>query len=104
MIFLLLIFAILCEVFGSTMLKVADGFKKLLPSIGVVVGYTIAFYTLSIVLKSIPLGTAYAIWAGGGTALTAIVGMTIFKEKSDKKKIGGIALITIGVILLNLSN
>lgn len=102
--FILLGIAIIAEVFGSTMLKASQGFKRLLPSIGVVIGYVAAFYSLSIVLRSVALGTAYAIWAGAGTALTAIVGMTLYKEKKDRKKIGGIILITIGVVILNLGS
>lgn len=102
--FLLLAIAIIAEVFGSTMLKASAGFKRALPSIGVVVGYMAAFYTLSIVLKTVALGTAYAIWAGAGTALTAIVGMTLYKESKDRNKISGIALITLGVILLNMGS
>ncbi len=102
--FLLLGIAVIAEVFGSTMLKASNGFKKVLPAIGVVIGYMAAFYTLSIVLKTLALGTAYAIWAGAGTALTAIVGMTIYKESKDRNKIIGIILITVGVMLLNLGN
>lgn len=102
MVFLLLTVAIVAEVFGSTMLKTSEGFKKIGPSVGLVIAYITAFYTLSIVLQSLALGTAYAIWAGAGTALTAVVGILFFREKSDWKKLNGIALITIGVILLNL--
>lgn len=97
----LLILAILSEVFGSSMLKATNGFKKFLPSLGVVIGYGIAFYTLSLALKTVPLGMAYAIWAGLGTALTALVGITIYKEKFSRNKLIGIALIIGGVILLN---
>lgn len=97
----LLLLAILSEVFGSSMLKATNGFKKLLPSLGVVIGYGIAFYALSLALKTVPLGMAYAIWAGLGTALTALVGITFYKEKFNRKKFIGIALIIVGVILLN---
>ncbi|MED3574303.1 multidrug efflux SMR transporter [Cytobacillus praedii] len=99
--FVLLLIAIVSEVFGSSMLKVSNGFKKILPSIGIVVGYGIAFYALSLALKTLSLGVAYAIWAGLGTALTAIVGFTIYKEKFSSKKLIGLVLIIGGVILLN---
>ena len=99
--FVLLLIAIVSEVFGSSMLKVSNGFKKILPSIGIVVGYGIAFYALSLALKTLSLGVAYAIWAGLGTALTAIVGFTIYKEKFSNKKLIGLVLIIGGVILLN---
>lgn len=77
--------AIISEVFGSSMLKVSNGFKKLFPSIGVIIGMGIAFYCLSLSLKTIPLGTAYAIWSGIGTALTALVGVIVYKESFNLK-------------------
>ncbi|WP_338450290.1 multidrug efflux SMR transporter [Niallia oryzisoli] len=102
--YILLFAAIISEVFASSLLKAADGFKKLLPSIGVVVGYGLAFYFLSLSLKSLPLGMAYAIWSGLGTALTAVVGVTIYKENFNSKTFWGLALIIGGVILLNFAN
>lgn len=100
--FVLLIIAIISEVFGSSMLKVSDGFKRIFPSLGIVIGYGIAFYALSLALKTLSLGVAYAIWAGLGTALTAIVGFTIYKEAFSRKKFYGLILIIGGVILLNV--
>ncbi|MEH7237894.1 DMT family transporter [Bacillus sp. JJ1562] len=100
--YILLIIAIISEVFGSSMLKATDGFKKFLPSMGVMIGYGLAFYALSLSLTTLPLGVAYAIWAGVGTALTAIVGIIIYKEHIDMKKILGFFLIIGGVILLNV--
>ena len=100
--YLLLITAILGEVFGSTMLKVSNGFKKIIPTLGIILGYAIAFYALSLSLKTIPLGMAYAIWSGLGTALTALIGITIFKEGFNSKKLLGLVLIIGGVIVLNL--
>ncbi|MFJ8067128.1 DMT family transporter [Psychrobacillus sp. NPDC096426] len=101
--YILLAIAIVSEVFGSSMLKITEGLKKTLPSIGVVVGYAIAFYALSLSLKTLPIGTAYAIWSGVGTALTALIGVVIYKEGFNKKKFFGLLLIIGGVILLNLS-
>lgn len=100
--YLLLILAIVSEVFGSSMLKITNGFKNLFPSLGVIVGYGIAFYALSLSLKTLPLGVAYAIWAGVGTALTAIVGIIIYKEEFNNKKLFGLVLIIFGVVLLNM--
>lgn len=100
--YLLLAISIIAEVFGSSLLKATDGFKKLLPSLGVVFGYGLAFYTLSLTLLELPLGTVYAIWAGAGTALTAMVGVILYKEVFNLKKFSGITLIIIGVILLNI--
>lgn len=102
--YVILAIAIISEVFGSSMLKVANGFKKLLPSIGVVLGMGIAFYCLSLALKTIPLGTAYAIWSGVGTALTAIVGVIIYKEGFNFKKFFGLIFIIGGVVVLKLSS
>lgn len=99
--YVLLSIAILAEVFGSSMLKLTEGFKKIVPTIGVVVGYVVAFYTLSLSLQTLPLGLAYAIWAGVGTALTALVGVVFYKEGMNLKKSVGILLIIGGVALLN---
>lgn len=101
--YLLLATAIICEVFGSSMLKVSNGFKKILPSIGVVLGMGSAFYCLSLALSTIPLGTAYAIWSGVGTALTALIGVIIYKEKFNLKKLLGLILIIGGVVIMKLS-
>ncbi|API93639.1 QacE family quaternary ammonium compound efflux SMR transporter [Virgibacillus pantothenticus] len=102
--FILLMIAIVSEVFGSTMLKVSHGFKRLFPSLGVVLGMGMAFYLLSITLTKIPLSTAYAIWSGVGTALTAVVGMVLFKERAHIQKIIGLILIISGVVALRISN
>ncbi|AIQ23896.1 MULTISPECIES: DMT family transporter [Paenibacillus] len=101
--YVLLATAIICEVFGSSMLKVSNGFKRVFPSIGVILGMGLAFYSLSLALKTIPLGTAYAIWSGVGTALTAIIGVVIYKENFNRKKLLGLLLIIGGVIIMKLS-
>lgn len=101
--YVLLATAIICEVFGSSMLKVSNGFKKILPSIGVVLGMGSAFYCLSLALSTIPLGTAYAIWSGVGTALTALIGVIIYKENFNLKKLLGMILIIGGVVIMKLS-
>ncbi|WP_057913526.1 DMT family transporter [Peribacillus muralis] len=95
--------AIISEVFGSSMLKVSNGFRRFFPSIGVVIGMGLAFYCLSVSLITIPLGTAYAIWSGIGTALTALVGVIIYKESFNLKNFFGLALIIGGVIILKLA-
>lgn len=102
--YVILAVAIVSEVFGSSMLKVSNGFKKLFPTIGVIIGMGIAFYCLSLALKTIPLGTAYAIWSGVGTALTAVVGVFVYKERFNMKKFAGLVLIIGGVIVLKLSS
>lgn len=98
-----LLIAIVAEVFASSMLKLTNGFKRLLPTLGVVAGYGTAFYFLSLTLQSLAIGTAYAIWAGLGTALTAVVGVIFYKEHFNVKKFIGIAMIIVGVVILNLA-
>ncbi|SEW35279.1 small multidrug resistance pump [Chitinophaga sp. YR573] len=100
--YLLLLVAILAEVTATSALNASNGFTKLIPSSIVVVGYGVAFYCLSLTLKSIPLGIAYAIWSGLGVVLTAIVGLLLFKQKLDVAAIAGLSLIVIGVIVLNV--
>lgn len=99
--YLLLGIAIVSEVFGSTMLKLSNGFTRLLPVAGVIVGFGVAFYSLSIALKTLPLGVVYATWSGCGTILTVIAGVLFFKEKVNKQDILGIGLLIVGLVLLN---
>lgn len=80
--YLFLAVSILFEVFSSTMLKLSNGFKRILPVLGLVAGYGISFYALSITLQSLPLGVVYATWSGIGTILTVIIGVLLFKEKN----------------------
>lgn len=101
--YILLAIAIICEVFGSSMLKLTNGFKRPLPTIGVILGYSAAFYALSFTLQTIEIGVAYAIWSGAGTALTAIIGTMIYKEHLNQKKIVGLLCIIAGVIVININ-
>ncbi|MDD4600925.1 Quaternary ammonium compound-resistance protein QacC [bioreactor metagenome] len=94
--------AIVCEIFSTSMLKASVGFSKLMPSFAFIVGMGASFYALSKALTIIPLSTAYAIWSGIGTVLTALVAILIWKESINTYSCIGIALITIGVVLLNL--
>lgn len=98
-----LLIAIASEVFASSMLKQTAGFKRLLPTFGVIIGYGLAFYFLSLTLQSLQIGTAYAIWAGLGTALTTVVGVIFYKEYFNVKKFVGIVLIIGGEVILNLA-
>jgi small multidrug resistance pump len=94
--------AIISEVIGSTFLVKSEGFSKLFPSIMVLVLFSLAFYLLSHVIKTIPLGIAYAIWAGVGIVLTAIVSHVLFKQALDTPAMIGIALIVSGVVVINI--
>ena len=98
----ILFFAILSEVIATTALKLSDGFTKFVPSVIVVVGYGASFYLLSISLKVIPIGLAYAIWSGVGIVLTVIVGMFIWSESLDWARVIGILFIILGILVINL--
>lgn len=100
--YFLLALAIVSEVIGSTFIVKSEGFTKLAPSIAVLVLYSFAFYLLSQVVKVLPLGITYAIWAGVGIILTAIIGVMVFKQTLDLPAMIGIALIISGVVVINL--
>lgn len=100
--YVLLAAAIAAEVAGTTAMKFSEGFTKLWPSLITLVGYAIAFTLLAQTLKSMSVGTAYAIWAGVGTAAIAAIGMVFMGEAATAAKIGGIVLVIAGVVLLNL--
>jgi len=101
---LFLFAAIVSEVTATSSLKASAGFSKLLPSVVVVVvvGYALSFYFLSLVLKAIPIGIAYAVWAGLGIVLLALVGWIVFGQALDTPAMIGIALILAGVIVMNV--
>lgn len=99
---LLLSAAIIAEVFGTSFLKASEGFTRLWPSVAVIVGYLVAFYFLSLTLKVIPVGVAYAIWAGAGVVLITLIGWIAFGQSLDKPALLGIALIVTGVMILNI--
>ncbi len=95
-------FAVASEVTATTALKFSEGFTKLIPSLIVVVGYGLSFYLLSLSLKVIPLGTAYALWSGIGIVLTVVAGAILWREQMDWARGIGIALIIIGILVINL--
>ncbi|WP_077192136.1 DMT family transporter [Streptomyces lydicus] len=94
--------AILSEVLATTAMKYSDGFSKLWPSLATAVGYLLAFALLARTLKSMSVGTAYAIWAGAGTAVIAAIGMVFLGESASALKILGVLLVIAGVVVLNL--
>jgi small multidrug resistance pump len=100
--FVYLMLAIATEVVGSSSLKASEGFSKPLPSVLVVIFFGLAFSFLSLALKDIPLGTAYAIWSGLGTAATVAISVVIWKEQLNIWSILGVALIILGVVVLQL--
>jgi len=100
--YLYLAIAILLEVIGTSCMRASDGFTKTLPTLGTLIAFVTCFYFLSLALKSIPLGLAYAIWAGVGIILTAMISVVIFKDRLDLPAIIGIGFIVIGVVVMNL--
>ncbi|MDQ7785596.1 MAG: multidrug efflux SMR transporter [Desulfomonilaceae bacterium] len=100
---LILACAILLEVAGTTCMKLSEGFTKLTPSVLIFVFYGLSFAALTIALKFIDLSVAYAIWAGVGTALIAVVGIAHFGEPISWTKAISVCLIILGVIGLNLT-
>lgn len=98
----LLIVAIIAETFGTASLNASKQFTRFWPSVFSVLGYAVSFYTLSHVLKYIPVGIAYAIWCGLGIVLVAIIGVTYFKEHLDFAACLGLGLIILGVVIINV--
>lgn len=94
--------AIVSEVIGTSALKASDGFSRLWPSLLVVLGYGIAFYCLSLTLRTIPVGVAYAVWSGLGVVLITLVAWLFLDQKLDLPALIGMALIVAGVLLMNL--
>lgn len=94
--------AIVAEVVATSALKASESFTRPIPSLVTVVGYAIAFYFLSLVLKTIPTGVAYAIWSGVGIVLISLVGWIWFKQTLDLPALLGLGLIIAGVLVVNL--
>ncbi|WP_027962183.1 DMT family transporter [Halomonas halodenitrificans] len=100
--YLYLALAIVAEVVATTALKASAGFTRLWPTVIVVVGYGLAFYLLALVLRSIPVGIAYALWAGLGIVLVTVAGILFYGEKPDLPALLGIAMIIGGVSVIQL--
>ncbi len=94
--------AIVAEMIATTMLKASEGFTRLWPTLVVVVGYAVAFWGLSMVVKTMPLGIVYAIWSGMGIVLVSIAAVFIYQQKLDLPAVIGMGLIVAGVLVINL--
>ena len=99
---LYLAIAIISEVLATSALKAANGFANFLPSVIVVCGYGLAFFLLSLTLRTIPVGVAYAIWSGAGIVLVSLAAWLVYGQRLQTGEIAGIALILAGVIVLNV--
>lgn len=100
--YLELVIAMVAEVIGTNFMKASDGFSKLVPAIATIVSYIICFYALSLSLKTINLGVAYATWGGIGIILTTIVAVIYWKQAINFPQIIGIILIVVGVVVTNM--
>ena len=97
-----LFIAILLETVGTSMLKMSEQFSKLFPTLLTIIAYIGAFYFLSLTLKSIPVGIAYALWSGIGIIIISFIGYFFFKQSLDLPAIIGLALIITGVVIINV--
>lgn len=100
---LVLAASVLAEVLGTVALRHADGFTRLWPSAAVAVCYACAIWLMSLAVKHLEMGLTYAVWAGAGTALTAMLGMIWFGETTSALRLAGLGCIVVGVVALNLS-
>ncbi|WP_431046936.1 DMT family transporter [Streptomyces sp. P1-3] len=102
MVYVTLAGAILSEILATTAMKYSEGFSRLWPSLVTTAGYLLAFALLAQTLKSMSVGTAYAIWSGAGTAVIAAIGMVFLGESASAAKLLGVSLVIAGVVVLNL--
>ncbi len=102
MTYVFLAVAIIAEIVATTMLKATEGFSRLIPSIIVIVMYAVAFYCLSLVLRAMPVGVAYAIWCGLGVFLVSVVCAYVYKQIPDTPAMIGMGLIILGVVVINI--
>lgn len=100
--YLLLALAIVAEVIATSSLKAAENFTRLWPSVFVVAGYVVAFWLLMQVMKTVPVGVAYAIWSGAGIVLVTLIAVVLYRQVPDLAAIVGIALIIAGVAVIQL--
>lgn len=98
----LLIAAVIAETIGTTALKLSDGFTKLWPSVTVIAAYGISFWFLALVLRTLPVGIAYAIWSGLGICLIAAIGWFAFNQRLDLPALIGLGLIITGILVIQI--
>ena len=100
--YLYLVVAIMLEVVATTALKQTDGFTRLVPSLVSLTGYAIAFYFLSLTLRTMSVGIVYAVWSGAGVVFITAIGWLWFRQSLDAPALAGIALIVAGVVIINV--
>lgn len=97
-----LFISIVCEVIATTALKLSDSFTRLWPATVTVLFYLLAFWSLTIPMRTIPTGIIYAIWSGAGIVLISLVGWVVYGQKLDMAALAGMGLIIAGVVVINL--
>lgn len=100
--FIYLAIAIVAEVIATSALKASEGFSVLWPSVITIIGYAIALFFLSLTLKTIPMGIAYAIWSGAGIILISTVGLIVYKQQLDLAALIGLSFMIIGIVVINV--
>ncbi|QFU08551.1 Multidrug transporter EmrE [Rhodobacteraceae bacterium THAF1] len=100
--YLYLVLAVAAETIGTSALQASQQFTRLGPSVLVVLGYTVAFYFLSLTLRSLPVGVAYAMWSGLGILLISLIGWVVFGQRLDMPAILGMGLILAGIVVIQL--
>ncbi|MFC4976521.1 DMT family transporter [Halomonas beimenensis] len=100
MAYLFMAVAIVAEVVATSSLKASQEFTRFWPSVVVVVGYGLAFYTLTLALRTLPVGIAYAFWAGLGIVLVTLIGILVYGERLDPPAVVGLAMIVGGVVII----
>lgn len=100
--YLLLLIAVLFEALGTTSLQASQQFTRLVPSLGVVLGFGAAFYLFTLVLRTLPLGVTYAVWSGLGICLTALIGWLVFRQPVDLPAFIGMTMIIAGILVIRL--
>ena len=101
---ILLTFAIVLEVAGTTNMKLSEGFSNLVPSVLVIFFYALSIIALTFAVNRLDVSVAYAVWSGMGTALVAMIGLWFFRESVTSVKVVALGLIIVGVVMLHLTN
>jgi small multidrug resistance pump len=101
---ILLVFAIVLEVAGTTNMKLSEGFSKLVPSVLVLFFYALSIIALTFAVNRMDVSVAYAVWSGMGTALVAVIGLWFFQESLTSVKVVALGLIVVGVVMLHLTS
>lgn len=101
---LLVGFAVIAEISAALSLRYSNGFTKPLPTVFALLSFACAFYLVSLALVSLPVSIVYPVWAGGGTAGVAFIGIVVLKEQKNILKLIGVTLVVAGIIILNIAS